>query len=116
MIMWTVLTWALMPYLAVKLGFVGVSLAAAIIATSSIIVMYVIYRLVKVNFIQSLLAPTLASFFMGSALLVITPYLTSLPRIIVTIFAGAFIYSISLYLLQGKQLFLDLKNLIKPNR
>lgn len=116
MIMWTVLTWALMPYLAVKLGFVGVSLAAAIIATSSIIVMYVIYRLVKVNFIQALLAPTLASFFMGSALLVITPYLTSLPRIIVTIFAGAFIYFISLYLLQGKQLFLDLKNLIKPNR
>jgi len=116
MIMWTVLTWALMPFLATRYGYLGVAIAAALIATSSIVVIFIVYRLVKVNFSRALLAPSLASAFMGISLLLIQSQLTSLPRVISAIFLGGLIYTASLYLFEGKKLFSDISNLLMPNR
>lgn len=65
MIMWTILTWALSPILALKFGFTGVALAAAIISITSIIPIIIVVRMLKINIIEGLWSPILSSIVMG---------------------------------------------------
>ena len=114
MIMWTVLTWGIMPFMAIRFGFMGVAISAALISTSSIVVLFVVYQIVKVNFFKALYAPIVASVVMGVSLYLITPYLTSLNFIFGSVFLGSLIYFVSLYLLEGKTLFTQIRNLVLP--
>lgn len=116
MVMWTVLTWAIMPYMAIKYGYLGVAASAALIATSSIVVIIVIRRLIKVDFFKALFAPSLASIVMGLVLFAIRTQLNTLPRITASVFAGAVIYFAILYIVEGKKLFQDVKSLIATKK
>lgn len=70
MIMWTVLTWILMPFLGIRYGYQGVSAAAAIIAFSSIVPMIIVARMTGANFFKALYIPIL-----GSALIPLVFYI-----------------------------------------
>lgn len=111
MIMWTALTWLLMPYLALRYGYLGVSIAAALISLTSIIVMIVVRHIVKVNFKDALLAPTLASLAMGLVILLLNPLITSLPRLFIVIPTASVFYGIIVFIIQGPQIITQLKNL-----
>lgn len=65
MIMWLVLTWVLMPVFALKLGYNGVAMAAAIIAVSSLAAIYLARQEVKFDLVSPLGKPLLASILMG---------------------------------------------------
>lgn len=102
MIMWTVLTWALMPALAIKFGFVGVSLAAAIIAVSSVIVIIVIKKHVPFSIIKALKTPMIASAVLALYLSLSTQFITNYLSISLISTGGIIIYAVSVILIEGK--------------
>lgn len=113
MIMWTILTWALMPYLATKYGYLGVSFAVMIIATTSIITVIIAKRLIDFSLIRALKTPVIASIFLGSFLILFRNSLTSLENIIVISSLSVMIYFLACFLLEGKQLISEVVSLFK---
>ena len=112
MVMWVLLTWALMPFLGTRYGYNGVALAAAIIALSSIVVLFVVRRLVEVNYFKALYPATTASIVMGLVLFALRSYLTTFWRLPLFIALGGFIYLAIIYLIEGKKLFREIKTLL----
>lgn len=112
MVMWVLLTWALMPLLGSKFGYQGVSAAAALIALSSVVVLIIVRRLVPVNYFRSLFPAFIASFLMGGVLFVLRPYLTTLWRLPVFVLLGGLVYLAIIYLIEGRQLFTEIKTLL----
>lgn len=113
MIMWTVLTWALMPILGIKFGYVGVALAASIISFSSIVVLIVVKRIINISLVKSLRSPVLATLAMGAVLYGLTPLLKNIFYVPPFIFLGAMIYFAVIYLFEGREFFSELKTLLK---
>jgi O-antigen/teichoic acid export membrane protein len=110
MIMWTTLTWALTPALAVKFGYLGVAYATGIIAVSSVVPIILVKRLVDFSIWESIFKP--ASVTVG--MLVVTWVLTFvLPKNIVGLAANIILsvvtFSFFVYLAFGKKLFADTK-------
>lgn len=112
MVMWVLLTWALMPFLGTRYGYNGVALAAAIISLSSIVVLFVVRRLVKVNYFKALYPATTASIVMGLVLFALRSYLTTFWRLPLFIVLGGFTYLTIIYLIEGKKLFREIKTLL----
>lgn len=65
MLMWTGLTWATMPLLSLKFGYLGVSYAVVIIATSSIVTIFMARKYVQFNLLNILKTPLLATLTMS---------------------------------------------------
>ncbi|HUV71528.1 MAG TPA: oligosaccharide flippase family protein [Clostridia bacterium] len=108
MIMWLGLTWALMPVLAIRLGFNGVAIAAATISLSSAIAIYIARKVVKFDLGSSIGKPLLATLFMGIFVFLFKPMTENLILSLgLRILAGGFVYLLVSYLLIGKALFED---------
>jgi len=102
MLMWTALTWILVPYLAHRFGYNGVAYATALIALSSIVPVIIVKRMTGFSLINSIVKPLLATLVMiGSAL-----FLTSFP-LIINIFISSLLFTITIYLLVGPDLFVQ---------
>ncbi len=65
MLMWTGLTWLTTPFLAIKFGYLGVTYAVAIIATSSIVTIFMARKYVHFSMINILKTPLSAIFTMS---------------------------------------------------
>ena len=115
MVMWTILTWTLMPLLALKFGFLGVAISASAISFSSIVVLVVIRRLVGVDYLI-LRSPLLGSAIMGVVLLSGLRWLTNLYLLPAYIIAGGLIYFVAVYFLEGRQLIKQLRALLVSSR
>ena len=112
MIMWTVLTWAIYPFLAVKYGFNGVAAGAALVSLSSVFAIIIAKNYLKFNFWRAVLKPTLASLIMGFFLFLSTWFLKiNLWVLLALIVASTFFYFILIYLMVGQQLLADIKKL-----
>ncbi|MDP2860112.1 MAG: oligosaccharide flippase family protein [bacterium] len=66
MIMWTVLTWAITPFLALRFGFLGAAFAAGIIAPSSLIPVFVLKRYLDFSLWKNIRLPLFSAIFMGA--------------------------------------------------
>ncbi len=64
MIMWTVLTWLLYPYLTIKYGYVGTSVATLLVGLSSVIVWRVAKKIFDINVLKITLQPLIGSLIM----------------------------------------------------
>ena len=71
MVMWTVLTWILVPTLVLYVGFSGVSLAAVIISVTSVIPVYIAMRLTRANLIKAMQKPLAVSLLMAVPFLIL---------------------------------------------
>jgi O-antigen/teichoic acid export membrane protein len=112
MIMWTVLTWAIYPFLAIKYGFNGVAAGAALVSLSSVWAIIIAKHYLKFNFWRAVLKPTLASLVMGFFLFLSTWFLKiNLWTLLVLIVGSIFFYFILIYLMVGQQLLADIKKL-----
>lgn len=112
MIMWLALTWALMPLFAVKLGYNGVALAAAIISLSSIVAIYVARKEVKFDLVGPVGKPLLSAIIMGIVVYFARPSVGSLTlSIALRVAIGALVYFSAAYLLLGKQMIDDVKKI-----
>ncbi|MFC1649232.1 oligosaccharide flippase family protein [Patescibacteria group bacterium] len=65
MIMWTVLAWVIIPFLAMKWGFVGAAAGYAIVSSTSVIAIFIAKRFVNFSLRDSVLPPALGAMVMG---------------------------------------------------
>ncbi len=110
MIMWTLLTWILTPWLAIKYGYIGVSYASAIIALSSIVPIIIAKNLVNFSLKKSVLPPVIAviiMFMLGWYLVHALP--ASIANVIVIIVACSIVYFSLNIVFLGQNLIVDVK-------
>ena len=105
MVFWTIATWSLTPLLIFLMGFNGVAVASAIIAVSTIVVVFIVKRLIQFNIINALTNPVAGSIIMGAILFFISPYFVQgLFSLISVIVFGAVIYFLTVYILGRDQI------------
>lgn len=111
MIMWTTLTWLLIPALAFRYHINGAALGFAIVGTSSIFAILWAVRFVRFNFLESVGKPVLASLGMGVFVFLIGNIVPlNLFGIIILVLSGIASYLLLLYVIVGEQVLSDLKN------
>ncbi|HAB51332.1 MAG TPA: hypothetical protein DCE80_04020, partial [Ignavibacteriales bacterium] len=112
MLMWTALTWILTPLLMSKYGYNGVALASALVASSSIIPMIILKRMLSVKLFSNVWPQLLSALLMGIflkwllSLLVIGHWILVIPLIA----AGAILYFAFIFILTGKKLINELRS------
>ena len=113
MIMWTALTWALVPLLSSKFGVNGAAFSYLLIGSSSVVVFYIVKRQLNWDIFRSVIVPLLASLVMGVILFTLRGILpiNKVTTLLTLIFIGGLTYTGSLYLVLGKTLFEDVKKI-----
>lgn len=107
MLMWTTLTWLLVPTMAHKFGYNGVAYATAIIALSSIVPIIIVKRLTHFSLLNSVVKPFIATIVMITA----SHFLLS-ANILVNILLSGSIFAFTIYLIVGPSLATDSRKLI----
>lgn len=112
MIMWTVLTWLLVPYLAKSYGFTGAAAGAMLVGTSSLVAIFVAYKNVRFA-LSSIFKPLVASIIMLGILYMVRNLETpSLYWVMSLIVFGIVSYLGVIYLLVGPTLIADTKKVL----
>lgn len=99
MIMWAVLTWILYPYLTIKYGYLGTSVATLLVGLSSVVVWVLAKKIFNLNIIKTISNP-----FLGSLIMFIVAYFyQSLvpglwPNFLGTIIISLIVYSLYTWL------------------
>lgn len=111
MVMWTVLSWLLVPFLGVRGGYIGASFGYFIVSASSIVAYFMLKKYIKIDAFYSLVKPFIASFVMGTVLYIMQWSIESMNLIKfgIVVLSGMLTYGMSLYLLTGNVLFQDVK-------
>ncbi len=110
MIMWTVLSWGIIPYLATNYGFNGAAIGHFLVSTSSVFVYFVVRKRINFETFYALGMPFLASFIMGIVLVLVRSVMGSnLFNLFLMVAAGGLAYGLALYVLAGKSLYTDVK-------
>jgi len=114
MIMWTVLTWIFVPFLAYKFGVNGASSGYMLVGLSSVAAVVIAKRYVDFSIIDSIIKPLLGSIIMGVTLIVSTrllPY--NFNSLIMLVIIGGVSYLISMVSIIGVSLIEDAKKSFK---
>ena len=112
MVMWTVLTWALVPVLSIKFGVNGAAFSYLLIGSSSAVVFYIVKKYLNWSIYHSVMVPLLSSLVMGAVLYILRGVLSvNLKTMMIMILAGGLTYLGSLYLILGKSLVEDVKKI-----
>lgn len=104
MVMWTALTWTLTPLLVIWIGYNGVALASALTATTSIIAVYLVKRIISIEVLPNVTPPLMATASMGAFVYALSPVIaTSIVRTTALIFLAAILYGILMLVFAGKK-------------
>lgn len=110
MIMWTVLTWVLVPYLGKNYGVNGASFGYGLVGVSSIIAIYIVKKYVNFSIYRSTVMPFLATIVMMFVMLVLKRFLNNdLKSLTTLIVIGVVSYGSSILALVGADLLSDVK-------
>lgn len=114
MVMWTVLSWVFLPFLALKYGVNGAALGYSLVGVSSVVAIYVAKRYVNFSLIESVLRPLSAALSMGIVLFILKNFLaSSFLSLGILVFAGIVVYVISIYFIVGVSIMTDVKTVFK---
>lgn len=114
MIMWTVLTWLFIPYLAIKFGFNGAALGYSLVGLSSVVAIIIAKKYVNFSISESMLKPLMGTIVMGAVLVVIKRFLpVNLYSIELMTVTGIASYMGSMVTLVGLSLIDDAKRSFK---
>lgn len=117
MIMWTLLTWALTPVLVWQFDYLGVGIASAIISFSSIVTIYLMRQIAKIDLLYSIGKPLAAAAIMGITLLPLARiFLTTKVAILPLILLGGLIYAFIMLLIDRKRIVFEIKEIINAIR
>lgn len=115
MVFWTIATWVITPLFIKMYGFNGVSFASALIASSVIIVIYLVRRYVKFDVVKATIYPFLGSVVMALFIYFLSPlFVNNILSLIFMILLGAVVYFLCVFILAKKEI-LENINLIKTN-
>lgn len=114
MIMWTVLTWTLLPFLSVRFGFNGAALGYALVGASSVVAILVAKRYVNFSVYDAIIKPLIGAALMGVVIFVLKGVLQpSLYSIGLTSFVGLVTYAVLMVAIIGVSLIEDAKKSFK---
>lgn len=115
MVFWTIATWVLTPLAILFYGFNGVAYASALIASSVVIVIYIVKRYIDFSVLKMVLNPFLATIFMGAVVYFLSPILVkNIFGLIFMIIFGAVVYFSTMFILAKKEMLDDIK-LVRSN-
>lgn len=103
MVMWVVLTWLLMPTLGWYRGYLGVSLAVGLIATSSVVTVIAVRKYIKFSLTEAFRTSLISGVALAIFLIITTRFVTNIWHVAALTLGSAMIYLTSIYLLEGKQ-------------
>ena len=113
MIMWTILTWILYPFLALKFGFNGAAAAAALVALSSVVAIWIAKKKIEFQFLRPISKPLIASFLMGLVVFSLVSLLAkNVFGIAGLILIGGLVYFALIYAMLGEQLIVDVRRFL----
>ena len=113
MMMWTSLTWILTIPLVIKYGFIGVSIAAALVSCTSIVTIIIAKKLIGISVIANVGWQFVASCIMGSVLYFFKDFTSaSLGRFILGIIGGMGLYGLTIFLLMPKKLLFETNKVV----
>lgn len=114
MIMWTVLTWVFIPFLAIKFGVTGASIGYSLVGASSVIAILIARRYVSFSLTDSMVKPAIGAFVMGLILLILRGFLpVSIYSIEILAGVGIIVYVGSMISMMGLTLIEDAKRSFK---
>lgn len=114
MIMWTILTWMIVPLLALLYGVNGAAIGFTSVGLSSVIALYLVSKYVDINYLQSAGKPLFASILMGVLVFIIRSLLpVSVQQVIGMIIVGLISYFLVIFILEPKLLSLIKNQFIK---
>lgn len=114
MIMWTILTWAFIPILAIKFGVVGASIGYSLVGVSSIVAILIAKKYVNFSLTNSMIKPGIGAIVMGVTLIIIKRFLpVSVNSMILLTFLGSVVYGTSMLSMMGLSLVEDIKMSVK---
>jgi len=114
MIMWTVLTWLLVPTLALKFGVVGASVGYSLVGFSSVVAIYIAKQKVNFSIFDSIIKPLIGTVVMGLVLLFIRSFLdVSINSMLILGLIGVLVYGSSMISMMGVSLIEDAKKSFK---
>lgn len=103
MVMWVVLTWLFVPILGWFRGYLGVSLAVGLIATSSLVTVVAVRRYIKFSLSAAFRTSVIASAAMFIYLFILSRFAGNIWSIFGLGLSSGFVYLITVYLLEGKE-------------
>lgn len=110
MIMWTVLTWIFVPFLASRYGAVGATSGYAVVGISSVVAIIIVKKYVNFSLYESAIKPFLASLVMGISMLVLRVLLPlSFYSLAVISITGIVVYFGVILILTGLTIVNDVK-------
>ncbi len=117
MVMWTILTWVFYPLLALRYGYNGVALGAALVAVSSVVAIYLAQKYLDFSFWQGIRKPLIATLIMGVLVWVLKSFLPgNIFGLISLIIVGGLTYLGCMWLFVGQELIVDSKKFLKALR
>jgi PST family polysaccharide transporter len=110
MIMWTALTWAFVPLLAIKFSVIGASIGYSIVGASSVVAIFIAKKYVNFSITDSMIKPAIGATVMGAVLLVMRRFLpVSISTMELLVAIGAAVYVVSMISMVGLSLIEDAK-------
>lgn len=110
MVMWTVLTWIFVPFLALRYGANGAASGYAVVGASSVVAIFIVKKYVNFSLMESAAKPLAAAILMGGAIIILR---TVLPLSFYSIFVmgiiGLIVYSAAIFILVGSPIITDVK-------
>lgn len=116
MLMWTGLTWILLPLLAKFYGVNGVATAAALVSTSSIIVLIQMSRDYHLRLLSAISPSLVSSVIMALILFPLLRYFDRLTLLPVFVALGAAVYATSLLIITKGRVIADIKVVLLRKR
>lgn len=114
MIMWTILTWAFVPFLAIKYSVIGASIGYSLVGASSIVAIFIAKKYVNFSIIDSMVKPAIGAFVMGVVLLILRKFLpTNILSMEILGGVGLLVYFASMISMIGLSLIEDAKRSFK---
>jgi len=114
MVMWTLLTWAFIPILAIKFGVIGASIGYSLVGASSVIGIFIAKKYVNFSITDSMIKPAIGALVMGIVLVVIRHFLSvSLFSMEILTVVGFTVYIASMVSMMGLSLIEDAKRSFK---
>ncbi len=104
MIMWTIATLTIVPIFALRLGFMGVAYATAIIALTSIVPIIITRLYIRFNLVVCFINPLASTLLMSLSLLITLKLISKPTGIPVSIIVAVIVYSLALSKISKNQL------------
>jgi O-antigen/teichoic acid export membrane protein len=114
MLFWTTLTWVLTPLGVILFGATGIAIASALVASTSVITIYLIKRYLPIRFIDQVWRQLAAASLMGSMLMLGQAYWSqSIGWFITGVLVGAGIYLAAILAMGYNKVSLEIVSLVR---